>query len=197
MDTGYYFRTIKQTPDGGFAVVGEWIDQTRGHVGGTALVCLLKLDSLGEPQWERRYDGLDYDYWDMGFWVENTPDGGFIIAGLADDRSAYLVKTDSLGLVYTGVEEGNQGFEGARARVTASPNPFHREVMIRIAAGFDPETAIEIHDVSGRLVRSLRPASRVVWDGKDQTNSLVPSGVYFVQLGTSGPVSSLRLVLAR
>jgi len=175
--------------DQGFVVTGhlDSLGRYRLHI--------VRTDSSGDTLWTRTI--RPPEVWTTGgLWIQQTSDGGYVMTGYADD-CVYLVKTDSLGLVYTGVEEGNQGFEGARARVTASPNPFHREVMIRIAAGFDPETAIEIHDVSGRLVRSLRPASRVVWDGKDQTNSLVPSGVYFVQLGTSGPVSSLRLVLAR
>jgi len=61
------------------------------------LILLLALSALAS--WERTFGGSEYDY---GFSVEQTSDGGYIIAGKtssfgADSGDVYLVKTDDSG----------------------------------------------------------------------------------------------------
>jgi hypothetical protein len=70
-------------------------------LGGYLDVYLVKTDSLGNEQWSQT---LDYDNdGDLGFSVQQTTDGGYIIAGQArpfDGGSlSWVVRTDSLGNV--------------------------------------------------------------------------------------------------
>jgi hypothetical protein len=99
--------SVKQTPDGGYVVVGN----TTSY-GSTFQVYLLRTNSLGDTLWAKTYGGSDYD---VGSSVDLTADGGFIIAGWtysygAGNADVYLIKTDSLGEVewtktYGGVRE--------------------------------------------------------------------------------------------
>ena len=90
-----------QTSDGGYVVVGE-----TGSLGaGGQDVWLVKLDSDGNEQWAQTFGGpLD----DIGYDVQQTADGGYIVAGethsfsssgtgSASNSDYWLIKTDALG----------------------------------------------------------------------------------------------------
>jgi len=88
---------VQQTSDGGFVItgVGDFISSTqRGRV------YLLKTDSLGDTLWSRTF-GADSGV-DWGHSVQQTVDGGYIVAGCTRKlgpglNDVYLVKTDSAG----------------------------------------------------------------------------------------------------
>ena len=71
----------------------------------------------------------------------------------------------------------------------AWPNPFAEQVTIEIRANgtsdFMPSSALEIYTADGRLVRHYRltgstnDRNTIVWDGRDNSGSVVPPGVYF------------------
>ncbi|UCG31058.1 MAG: hypothetical protein JSV53_04060 [candidate division WOR-3 bacterium] len=86
--------SVEQTFDGGYVVTGyTWY----GSYGTD--VWLLKTDSLGDTLWTKTYGGSDPD---EGCAIEQTHDGGYIIAGHTSSFGAgqydvYLIKTDSIG----------------------------------------------------------------------------------------------------
>ena len=96
----HFLARIQATPDRGFVVVGTQDGPTAEIEG----VLLIRLDSLGDTLWTRVFDGLT-EVIDFGYWVVNTHDGGFAASGEADAGPAYLMKTDSMGLVYNAVSE--------------------------------------------------------------------------------------------
>jgi hypothetical protein len=92
MDWGW---AVQQTLDSGFIIAGV----TWSSGAGSADVYLIKTDSLGDTLWTKTYGGPNEDY---GLSVEQTSDGGYIIAGRTQSYGAgsvdvYLIRTDSLG----------------------------------------------------------------------------------------------------
>lgn len=89
-----YCRCIKETSDGGYVFTAEY------SVGLTD-IALVKLDSLGQEEWTRIYNGTSFS-WDYPRYVEQTPDGGYILTGTfslfeSTDSSLFLLKTDPVG----------------------------------------------------------------------------------------------------
>ncbi len=83
------------TSDGGYAVLGS----TFSYGAGDYDLYLLKLDSLGDTLWSATYGGPETD---QGYDIQQTADGGFILAGKtksygAGDADVYLLKVDFLG----------------------------------------------------------------------------------------------------
>lgn len=88
-------RCVRQTADGGYIITGE----TNSEGAGNYDVYLLKTDAYGNVIWNNTYGGTSTD---MGHWVEQTTDGGYIIACSTqsygvDFWDVLLIKTDASG----------------------------------------------------------------------------------------------------
>lgn len=193
-------RSVQQTFDGGYIVVGT----THSFDLGAGDVWLLKTDANGDTLWTATYGGTD---WDEGYSVQQTFDGGYVIAGYTWSLGAgcgdvYLIKVGSDTL---GIEENN-GTDPKTQFLEAFPNPFREITEIRYQI---PETGTElwvclkVYDVTGRLRRTLVNESkepgycRVLWDGKDDSGKPVTSGIYFYRLEAGNFTSMRKLVVMR
>jgi hypothetical protein len=87
-------KCVRQTTDGGYIVAGSMEPSGPGTD-----VYLIKTDANGDEIWSKTFGGGDYDY---GESVQETADGGYVIAGYtqsfgAGNADVYLIKTDANG----------------------------------------------------------------------------------------------------
>ncbi len=83
------------------------------------------------------------------------------------------------------------------------PNPFNAQTTIRFEIGEAARVQLDIFDVSGRRVRrlfagSLQPGSyNYIWDGRDERNEGVASGVYFLNFSAGNYFRAEKMVLSK
>ena len=90
---GDYGGSVQQTSDGGYIFIGSFFT-----VGKNQDIWLIKTDSNGEEEWNKIF-GQEGNF-EMGYSVQETSDGGFILLGEDYDTKSmgYLIKTDSQGI---------------------------------------------------------------------------------------------------
>jgi hypothetical protein len=81
-----------------------------------------------------------------------------------------------------------------------SPNPFRDKVSITFSKEYNAErTAFTIYDATGRVVREFNYLvdNCIDWNGIDDSNRRLPSGVYFLKLTAGDYSASEKLLLIR
>jgi hypothetical protein len=147
-DMGY---SVRQTPDGGYIVAGK----TASFGSGNSDVYLIKTNASGDIVWTRTWGGSGVDFANS---VEQTSDGGYIIAGYTAPPTGtgdvYLIKTDANGSV--GLEEPGSSRQVAAGGFKVTPNPFTSFARI---PGHEAER-FSLYDISGKKVVTC-PGNRV------------------------------------
>jgi len=85
-----------------------------------------------------------------------------------------------------------------------TPNPFRAAVEVRFPGAVSGPIAVTVHDVAGRLVRTLvdgaRPAgglTRLSWDGADAHGRPAAPGVYFFRARAGRDVRTVQATKLR
>jgi len=160
------------TSDNSFAIVGR----TASFGTGGEDVYLIKIDSNGDTLWTRTF-GSNWD--DLGCDLQQTIDGGFIIAGWSNNwyqgydykEKALLIKTNSFGHV-VGIADNALPINNA----LIFPNPTKGKVNILIPQQFGQTKTLEIFDCRGQL--QLKRADNFT----EIDVSSLTSGLYFIVL---------------
>lgn len=124
------------------------------------------------------------DIWDPG-----DPD---MITG--EERYAiFTIKSIS------GIDESEICGPAIISSIYNTPNPFSQNTVLNYSIRTQGQTKISIYDLSGRLVKNLLNSHQnpgkysVVWNGKDNTGKVLPSGVYFCKINQT----MQKMILAR
>jgi len=83
------------------------------------------------------------------------------------------------------------------------PNPFNPTTTIAFDIATPAVVSIDVYNIKGQLVRSLVNApfekgkNIIVWNGTNNTNTPVGSGVYFYQINTNGEKMTRKMLLMK
>ena len=93
--SGDFAYSVQQASDGGYIIAGH----TESYGAGESDFWLIKTDSIGNKEWDKTFGG-SYD--DLAYSIQQTSDGGYIIAGKTESYGAgksdvWLIKTNSRG----------------------------------------------------------------------------------------------------
>jgi hypothetical protein len=180
-------HAIQATSDGGFIVAGY----THSFGEGYADVYLVKTDAEGTPVWSNTFGGRG---WDVAFSVDQTEDGGYVIAGYttsfgAGSRDVYLVRTDGEGNELWSQTFGGSGVDMGRSVVEAENGDI-------VVAGTTESSGAGLDDVL--LIRTDSEGDEI-WtrtfggDASDMGEAVVETrGGDLVVVGATGSHSSNR-----
>jgi glucose/arabinose dehydrogenase len=129
------------------------------------------------------------------------PEATYRFTSICQDRDRELLFTSYYGGIYrmigtvTGVNTSTPS--PPPAILSANPNPFVRETRLRVSA--PGGAAIDIYDVSGRLVQRIISTGSgerdATWDGTTRAGQHATSGVYFARLVVDGTAMGTRRIV--
>jgi hypothetical protein len=83
------------------------------------------------------------------------------------------------------------------------PNPFNPSTTIVFSIPESRRVRVSVYNIKGQKVKDLlndemmRGSHRVIWDGKDNSNRSVSSGIYFIRLESMGKSSIRKAMLLK
>jgi flagellar hook assembly protein FlgD len=83
------------------------------------------------------------------------------------------------------------------------PNPFNAQTLISFTLASPGDVRLDIYDITGRLVKTLLSRTldygnhQLIWNGTDNREQDVASGVYFYKLSADNKSTTKRMLLLR
>ena len=130
-------------------------------------------------------------------------DGDGVVEVVVNRWSGVQDWVEIWGVGITSVPDPEAGTERRLQLLPNRPNPFDAGTTISYTLGAAAAPEIEIYNVAGRLVRSIRPGEQpagthdVVWDGRGNDGSTAAAGTYFYRLAIDGETRERKAVLLR
>ncbi|MEA2096733.1 MAG: DNRLRE domain-containing protein [Candidatus Cloacimonadota bacterium] len=148
-------------------------------------------------------------------WIDNGLENyGLLIKAQAGSKfSKFYSKEHSnsnlhpyLEVYYTPVNIDNNTIQETNLNLQNYPNPFNPSTTISFeTTNLHENTRIEIYNLKGQKIRTFLihqftniPVNQIVWDGKDENNNPVVSGIYFYNLDIDGKtIVSEKMILMK
>ena len=124
-----------------------------------------------------------------------------------EDLSAYLETQNE---IYGKISQllGDDGFEEELPEIyefkyTNYPNPFNPETTIAFTLPKENRTILNIYNIRGQRVRSLwndtlsEGHHKIVWNGRDENDRQVGSGVYFYRIESGEFKATQKMLLLK
>lgn len=135
-----------------------------------------------------------------------------VLGELGTKYSFYVVATyvegnslpsNQIVYTYSSADEDNNNPALVTALQNNYPNPFNPETTIRFSLKQAMPARLSIYNLKGQLVKTLVDGQltegmhNAVWNGKDNNNRSVASGVYFYRLKAGSYVSTRKMILTK
>lgn len=147
-------------------------------------------------------DALDHSTTDLGIVnpvIDNATYYYYVYVGMANDNGdrKFLAAVVDYTEPVTAVGDQTTLSVG---RARAHPNPFRLGTSIEFSTQAEGPVSVDIYDLQGRLVRTIREAflpagnQSLSWNGLDDFGKAAPSGVYFAQVKGRNEALAAKLV---
>ncbi|HQO10670.1 MAG TPA: T9SS type A sorting domain-containing protein [Clostridiales bacterium] len=185
-------KCVDITSNGGYILTG-YMDHPLG--GPDSYSWLIKTDSEGNVIWEKTF-GPEYENNERLHSVQQTTDGGYIIAGYTDAQGAggkdmWIIKTDE-----NGTEIESPFLPQNTELYQNYPNPFNPTTTISYALSQAGQVELSVYNLNGQLVNTLvnckqdKGIHKADFDAGDLT-----SGLYIYSLKVDGKIIQSRKLM--
>lgn len=182
--------SIKQTNDGGYIICGNTVsndgDLTGNNINGDGWV--FKLNSLGMIEWQKSIGEVYIDSFSS---VQQTADGGFILAGTTASSNFEGVSThgnnDYLIVKLSAETLANENFNNNALIIY--PNPVTNFLMINSSSY--TINNIKIIDLNGKTIEQLKYKSEAI-----DVSKLLP-GIYTIELEIEGHNKLIQKIIKK
>ncbi len=133
-------------------------------------------------------NGVTYSYYVTAVYLEGESEPSNIVEATPEEETG--VDSDTLSPLTTKLL-GNY------------PNPFNPDTTIQFSLQEAGEVLIEIYNISGQKIRTLVRGHynsgryRSVWNGKDDSDKIVGSGIYLYRMVTDNHTSTRKMMLIK
>ena len=153
-------------------------------------------------------DCFDEDYMTAWPYVANDSiyityvedkDAGFVIS----EGTAWTVNPVRVWIFHKGLILGTEEQKTYRPEehttpsLEVYPNPFHNMTNIKYGITDHSDINIKIYDITGKLVKDFERIMHIIWDGTDNTDKKLPSGIYFLEFKAGDYTETKKLILLR
>jgi hypothetical protein len=191
-------QSIQQTEDDGYIVAGNTTDAGHGLD-----VLIMKLDENGNEQWMKIYGSSGG--WEYASSIQQTSDGGYIVAGQTDSYGSglydmWILKLDENGNGPgpDGISDSNQYHCKGFSLSQNYPNPFNPETEIAFTLPEASPVTVTVYNILGQVVmEQIKGNMKAGYHTVTWNASGMNSGVYFYRLQASEFTATRRMVLVK
>lgn len=202
------FVDMQETIDGGFIFV-SYIKSN--YLKFTELLAL-KLDAQGNKLWQKQLTSNGFSAYpeyaeNIGISIDQTWDNGFIIVGITGHGTciySWLVRLKPDPSIPANIDKVHNLFPTQFTLEQCVPNPFNSRCQISFNLPKTTQATLTIYDITGRKVKDLVSnriytvgRHSVIWDGTNQKNETVGTGIYFYELKTEYDRAVRKMLLVK